>query len=125
MCNRYLFALSGFMFVILSISGCSPRINQQALKKIDFDPQAVDDKGLLHGTKVDYEFCIPRNEGYLAEIKSIVPEVLISETSQGRIRCGRDEYLCIVSAGDSNWKEKLYAVASLPYVERIIRTYYE
>ena len=112
-------------FFAASQTNCKQKPSQQVLQKIEFDHQSIDSKGMHQGVIVDYEFCIPRNQEQVDEIKSIVPEILISQTSPGRIRCSREEFLCIVSASDNTWKEKLYRIASLDYVRRIIRTYYE
>ena len=104
---------------------CQRRPSQQVLQKIEFDHQAIDANGMHQGVSVDYEFCIPREQKNIDEVKAIEPEVLISQTSQGRIRCSRPEYLCIVSTRDATWKEKLFRIAALDYVKRMIRTYYE
>lgn len=123
--QTFAFILLVSTFFTASQSTCQKKPSQQVLQKIEFDHQSVDSKGMHQGVIVDYEFCIPRNQEQVDEIKSIAPEVLISQTSQGRIRCSREEYLCIVSAADDKWKEQLYRIAGLDYVKRIIRTYYE
>ena len=112
-------------FFAASQTNCKQKPSQQVSQKIEFDHQSIDSKGMHQGVIVDYEFCIPRNQVFVDEVKSIEPELLISQTSQGRIRCSREEYLCIASARDESWKEKLYRIAALDYVKRIIRTYYE
>lgn len=95
-------------------------------QKIEFDYTAVDERGLINGqVALDYEFCIPKDEAKVAEIKKIVPDVLIPLRAKGRIRCSENEWLCIVGTNDQQWKEKLLKIASLSYVKRIVQTHYE
>jgi hypothetical protein len=99
------------------------KINQA---KIKFDYSALDDSGLRNGeVAVDYEFCIPANEAILDQILKIDPGVRVMKSSKGRIRCTDQQWLCINSTHSPGWKNKLYAIASLDYVERIEETFYE
>ena len=111
---------------LMSVSKCDKEASKKTLNKIEFDYSGLDDNGMISSEQaVDYEFCIPREEEKLTEIKSIVPEVTIPGMAKGRIGCSKEEYLCIVSTKGPDWKERLYAIASLPYVKKIIQTYYE
>lgn len=117
--------LSSMCLFLMQESDCNKASAKKNLKKIEFDVTAIDKKGMQGGTFVDYEFCIPKEEHKIAEIKSIDPSVTMPNMAKGRIGCTQDEQLCIMTTDDSEWKEKLSAVAALPYVKRIIKTYYE
>jgi len=113
-------------FVILSASKCQDNESKKTLNKIEFDYSAVDDKGLMNSeVAIDYEFCIPMDEARIAEVKAIEPDVNMPRMAKGRIGCSEEEWLCIVSTNGPKWKERLYAIASLPYVKRIVQTHYE
>ncbi len=112
--------------LMMSASDCKKDVSKKMLNKIEFDPSLIDEKGMLTSeVAVDYEFCIPRDEAKVAEVKAIEPMVNIPRMAKGRIGCSKEEYLCIVSTKGVEWKEKLYAIASLPYVKRIVQTHYE
>ena len=96
------------------------------MNKIEFDPKTVDERGLLNGTvAIDYEFCIPKDENKVEEIKSIVADVKIPRMAKGRVGCTDDQWLCIVTTNNEKWKEQLMSIAALPYVKRIVQTHYE
>ena len=110
----------------VSASTCQNEPSQEILQKIEFDYRAVDDNGLINGeVALDYEFCIPKDDKKVQEIRSIVPDVLMPRRAKGRIKCSEEEWLCIVTTNDNTWKDKLYRLASLNYVKRIIPTHYE
>ncbi len=113
--------------LLISASDCNEKnISKKPLKKIEFDYSVLDKDGMLTSVAaVDYEFCIPKDDKKVSEIKAIEPNVQIPAMAKGRIGCSKDEYLCIVSTRGDKWKDKLYAIASLPYVKRIIQTHYE
>ena len=117
--------LSSFCLILIQESNCNKASAKNNLKKIEFDITSIDEKGLQGGTIVDYEFCIPKEEDKIAAIKSIEPTVIMPNMAKGRIGCGQDEQLCIVSTNSGDWKDKLSTIASLHYVKRIIKTYYE
>ncbi len=115
-----------FTLTAMSASKCQNQPSKEILQKIEFDYGAVDEKGLINGeVALDYEFCIPKDDVKVQEIKSIVPDVLMPRMAKGRIKCSDQEWLCIVTTNDSTWKEKLYRIASLKYVKRILPTDYE
>ena len=110
----------------MSTSKCDEEVSKKTLRKIEFDQSVIDEKGMVSSVEaVDYEFCIPMDEAKVAEVKAIEPDVNMPRMAKGRIGCSKEEYLCIVSTKGPGWKERLYAIASLPYVKRIIQTYYE
>jgi hypothetical protein len=113
-------------FLTTSASQCSEKINKEALAKIQFDYSSLDENGLYRGERsLDYEFCIPATETNRKTILDCESDTRIMEKSKGRIGCAEGQWLCIVSTNDPEWKRKLYKIASLPYVDRIIETVYE
>ncbi len=122
---RTIYATIAFL-ILLGISNCNQGISKKTIRKIEFDQTMLDKNGMLNSeVALDYEFCIPMDEAKVAEVKSIEPDVNIPRMAKGRIGCTKEEYLCIVSTKGPQWKEKLYTIASLPYVKRIIQTHYE
>lgn len=91
----------------------------QSMKKINIDLSQIDENGMIgpaNGkTLVAYEFCIPRDEVKKDEVKAIDPSIQFS-TSPGRIRCSKEQFLCI---GEGGTKETLLALAELDYIDRI------
>lgn len=113
-------------FMLLSASKCQTNESDKIISKIGFDYTAVDEKGNINSeTSIDYEFCIPMDENMLAQIKAIEPDVQTPRLAKGRIGCSKEEWLCIVTTHDAKWREKLYAIASLAFVNRIVQTDYE
>ncbi|HZV70805.1 MAG TPA: hypothetical protein VFG10_14720 [Saprospiraceae bacterium] len=120
------FALLPAFFMILSGSKCQTNESEKIINKIGFDLAAVDDKGLINSqTTIDYEFCIPMDEAMLAKVKEIEPEVQTPRMAKGRIACSQEEWLIIVTTHGEKWKERLYTIASLPFVKKIVQTDYE
>lgn len=93
--------------------------------KITFDLDLISAEGLIgEGTgvqSVSYEFCIPAAEFALAEVQAIDPSVQHFPHSRGRIGCCDHQFLCIGHTHQPRWREILYQLASLSYVERIDR----
>ena len=117
--------LTAFFLMTLTASKCQD-VPADVQQKIEFDYAAVDDQGLINGeVAIDYEFCIPRDESKVDEVKKIVPDVRIPRMAKGRIGCADDQWLVIVTTNDKQWKSKLMQIASLPYVKRIVQTHYE
>lgn len=115
----------GLMLTLTNIQA-QEDISKRAHKKIQFEYTVIDDKGYLNGeTIIDYEFCIPKDEKKVAGIMAIDSTIAMPRRAKGRIGCSEDEWLCIVSNHSAGWKERLFAIASLPYVKRIIQTHYE
>jgi hypothetical protein len=97
-------------------------VSNLVLKKINFDLSQISSDGLIgppDGLRsLSYEFCIPATEQHLNEVRSINPAIQISR-SPGRIRCTKDQYLCIGETHTPQWRETLMAIAKLDYVQRI------
>ena len=125
--NSYkIFTFSLAFFICLSGTLSQEDVTKKALRKIEFEHSTIDERGYLNGEiMLDYEFCIPKDEKKVAGITSIDPEVIIPRQAKGRIGCSEDQYLCINSNHTQDWRERLFAIASLPYVKRIIQTEYE
>jgi hypothetical protein len=105
---------------------CHQHTTQDDINKIQFNYNAVDEAGLKHeGVNVDYEFCIPAKNSYAKRVLHIEPRATILSKSKGRSGCSDKEWLCIISYHDGAWKKKLFAIASLPFVEKIQETHYE
>jgi len=105
---------------------CHQHTTQEDINKIHFNYNAVDEGGLKHeGVNMDYEFCIPAKDSYAKRVLHIEPRALILAQSKGRSGCSDKEWLCIISYHDQGWKKKLFAIASLPFVEKIQETHYE
>lgn len=92
----------------------------RAMNKITFDLDEIDENGLIGPAdgkrSVAYEFCVPDNVAMLDEVRAIDPSLQCTLGSPGRIRCARDQYLCI---GEGGTRETLLKLASLDYIARI------
>jgi hypothetical protein len=99
------------------------------LGKISFDVSKLDNDGLYGppGGRValDYEFCIPAGSAFVEEVTSIDPTVTVHRSSPGRIGCSADEYLCIGSTHQEDFRRVLRALSALDYVKRIDQCVYE
>ena len=97
--------------------------------KIEFDLNLLDKDGLRGPADgkvaVSYEFSIPDNEVFRAEIRAIDPTVQFMPGSRGRIGAGKDECLCIGSTHQENFKEVLRALSEKSYISRIIECHFE
>ena len=120
-----------FLFLLLvilfsSAFQCPKKTDKVNQAKIKFDYAAIDDSGLRNGeVAVDYEFCIPADQQILDQVMKIDQGIRVMKSSRGRIGCTDQQWLCINSTHSPGWKNKLYAIASLSYVERIEETFYE
>jgi hypothetical protein len=99
------------------------------LGKISFEVSKLDDDGLYgppDGRRaLDYEFCIPARAECVKEVTSIDSTVVVHESSPGRIGCSADEYLCIGSTHQKDFRRVLRELTTLDYVKRIDRCVYE
>jgi hypothetical protein len=97
--------------------------------KIAFDLSQIRPDGLTGPpdglVSVSYEFCIPKDKAFLDEVLAVDPAIKSTPESPGRIGCGKTEYLCIGDTHNPRWKDILRQLASLDYVTRIERTYWE
>lgn len=99
------------------------------LSKVQFSLDVIRPDGLRGApdglTSVAYEFCVPTNEAIYEEIRRIDPSVKFHKSSPGRIGCSKQETLCIGETHQSKWKEKIFAISALPYVDEIRECYFE
>ena len=96
--------------------------------KIAFDLAGLGEEGLRgppDGRRaLAYEFCIPATPACRAEVATIDSTVQFMSAS-GRIGCSRDEWLCVGSTHQENFREALRRLAGLSYVERIDECFFE
>ena len=105
---------------------CHKYATQDDINKIQFNYSAIENNGFRNeGVSVDYEFCIPAKESYGKKVLRIEPQANIMEKSKGRSGCTDQQWLVVINNHDANWKNKLFAMTSLPFVERIRQTDYE
>jgi len=124
--SRNLILVLLLVFSISCMIQCHKGVTQDDINKIEFNYSAIDNTGLKHeGVNVDYEFCIPAKDSYAKKVLHIEPYANILQKSKGRSGCSDSEWLCIISNHDDEWKKKLFAIAGLPFVERIRETFYE
>lgn len=126
---------TGILWVLLCMlfaSSCKHaenRAESDSRGKIEFDLTQLDETGLIgpEGGKVSlaYEFCIPDTEAHKAEVKAIDPGIQFYPGSRGRIGAAKHQCLCIGETHRKDYEKVLYALAELPYVERIIRCWFE
>jgi hypothetical protein len=117
-----------FLIVLFGVSSfaCHNGINKVMMEKIQFDYSLIDDEGLRNGeVAVDYEFCIPASAELLEEVTGIDTGIKVMKSSKGRIGCTTQQWLLINSTHSKGWKQKLYNIARLDYVDRIVETHYE
>ncbi len=114
--------------LLISCHSSRPQPTESERQKIPFVLSQLDEDGLYgpEGGKValDYEFCIPKEEKYLQEARKIDPSLKV-QSSRGRIGCGKDQYLCLGNTHQKNYRDILYGLARLPYVERIEQAFFE
>ena len=129
--------LARFLLLALMVaaSACSApektpsAMEPEIMQKIRFDLEALNEDGLYgppDGLRaMDYEFCIPAEQKYFDEVQRIDTTVTVQAQSPGRIGCSADQVLCIGNTHQENFREVLYKLASLPYVQRIEPSYFE
>jgi len=97
--------------------------------KVDFDLDELDDNGLVGPpdgkVAVAYEFCVPKDQKLVDEVRSIDPTIAIHAESRGRVGCSPMEVLCLGSTNQPGFREVLERLCGLEYVRRIERTWYE
>jgi hypothetical protein len=97
--------------------------------KLDFDPTAIDARGLIGpaGGKrlLDYEFCAPANGPVAAYLRSLSPPPRCRPGAVGRSGCGPDQALCIGYTGSPDWLDQLCRISEQPSVNRIRRVWWE
>ncbi|MGK7939628.1 MAG: hypothetical protein AB4062_05650 [Crocosphaera sp.] len=103
--------------------------NDTILDKINFDISLISRDGLIgppDGLRsVSYEFCIPAINEAVKTIQTIDTQIDIYRQSPGRIGCRKNQYLCIAHTHNKQWKDILFSIAGLDYVEEIGRFFGE
>ena len=116
------------MAVLYACTSQKPPENPDAWKKIKLDFKQIDSEGLSGSGKakvaVNYEFCIPADEKAWRQVRKIDPSAQ-KNGGKGRVGCKENQWLVIGSTHQKNYQRILFQLASLPYVERIERTYWE
>jgi len=121
--------------IIMLLCACgsqqsSYRPDEKALEKIKFGLDHINEQGLSGPedgkTAVHYEFCIPNSPEFLRAVQKIDPSLQTQPGSKGRVGCLRGrEVLCMGNTHQEKWREILYRLAELPYVESIVQTHFE
>jgi hypothetical protein len=97
--------------------------------KISFDLGQLNDLGLYGSPSglraLDYEYCIPADPAFEAQVKAIDPTIVIFAGSKGRVGCSQGEKLCIGNTHQPEFKTVLLKLAGLPYVKKINQCFYE
>jgi hypothetical protein len=97
--------------------------------KIRLDLSGVNEDGLYgpsNGLRsLSYEFCIPARESLADDVRAIDHTIQVYPTSQGRIGCTVEQYLCIGNTHQSGFRMVLNRLAQLEYVTRIDPSYAE
>lgn len=100
-----------------------------ACSKLDFDPFELDEHGLIgrDGGKVavSYEFCVPRDQELVDQVRAIDPSVAIHAGSPGRIGCGPEQVLCVGSTHQIGFLEVLAGLCDLEHIALIQRSDFE
>jgi hypothetical protein len=118
----------------LALAACAtapadPPLTPAQRDKIQLDLALLDDRGLRgprNGLRsMGYEFCIPANERYAAEVQRIDPTLELMRGSRGRIGCAKDQYLCIGQTGQRHYRQVLERLAALDYTSRIVESTFE
>ena len=113
----------------MSVGPEVPTIDGDSLAKIHFDLTGFTEEGLYgppDGLRaLDYEFCIPADPALVDEVRAIDPTLSVFPDSPGRIGCGVDEYLCIGTTHQPDFRAVLLRLAELEYVQHIVPSYGE
>jgi hypothetical protein len=122
------------LLLALALSACGttpadPALTPAQRDKIALDLSVLDDRGLRgppNGLRsMSYEFCIPANERYAAEVQRIDPTLELMRGSRGRIGCTKNQYLCVGQTGQRNHRQVLQRLAALDYTSRIVESTFE
>ena len=127
--------LLALMAVLLSVSGSTHPLtlsgdsDASVMEKIRFDLSVLDDDGLYgppDGRRaLHYEFCIPATETHADQVRAIDPTIQVMRGSRGRIGCTADQFLCIGSTHQADFRGVLNRLAELPYIDRIEQSFAE
>ncbi|TXB64457.1 hypothetical protein [Phaeodactylibacter luteus] len=98
--------------------------------KLGFDLNEINEEGLA-GPKdglvsVHYEYCIPNSPDYIAQVRGIDPTLRLQPGAPGRSGCRPErEVLCLGHTHQPGYEKVLYELASLPYIRKISRAWFE
>ncbi len=103
--------------------------NRDGCDKLGFGLSELDEHGLIGPpdgkVAVSYEFCVPKDESAVDEVRTIDPSVAIQASSPGRVGCGPTQVLCIGSTHQPSFREILSRLCELEYITRIERAFFE
>lgn len=120
--------------LVSALSACSttpasPALTRAQQDKIAVDLSTLDDRGLRGPPRglraMSYEFCIPANERYAAEVQRIDPTLELMRGSRGRIGCTKDQYLCVGNTSQRGYRQVLERLVGLDYTSRIVESTFE
>ena len=128
--NMRIWPATALMVLGLLLTGCSVfSPSSVEMGKVRFDLEKLDSQGMYGQADgllaLSYEFCIPDNIDYVAEVMAIDPTVVVYKQSPGRIGCTDSEYLCIGNTATDSYLEVLQNLASLKYVKEIREAFFE
>jgi hypothetical protein len=93
------------------------------MQKVLIDLGKVDALGLVGPPDAQrpliYEFCVPNELDKRVEVRDLDPTVRFVSGAAGRVGCTETQILAYGSTFGGHWRERLQALASLPYVEKI------
>jgi hypothetical protein len=122
--NILIIVISFFLFAVFPVNKSAA-----SSEKITFDISQISPEGLIGPPgglrSLSYEFCIPAQDQFIEEVKSIDPNITIFPQSRGRIGCNSEQYLCLNDTHNPRWQEILFSLASLDFIEKIDRFYGE
>lgn len=117
-----LFPIFPLLTITLSLNLVNPVLAETGTDKITFDLSMISETGLIGEATglraMNYEFCIPAQAESLETVQKIDPSLIYSR-SPGRIGCQKDQYLCIGSTHQPQWREVLLQLADLSFVAKI------
>jgi hypothetical protein len=118
---------------LLCVGCCPPSIqditsDEVVQQKIRFDLSALDDEGLRgppDGLRsLTYEFCIPGDSAFVAEVKAVDPTAKVVPGS-GRISCTTNQHHMMGNTHQKNFRGVLYRLSNLDYIRRIEEVFFE
>lgn len=115
------------MLVLTALAACASAPPDSP--KIAIDLTNVNELGLRgRGTglrSVHYEFCIPPEDRYAAEVRGIDATAQLLPGIRGRIGCSGGQVLVLGNTLQRDYLRVLDRLAALPYVSRIQESHFE
>lgn len=108
------------------VAGCAPGTPPapDPMEKVRVGLAGIDDLGLVGPPEsrrpVGYEFCVPNEPELRAEVRDLDHTARFVSGAPGAAGCTDEQILVIGSTFGGRWQERLRALATLPYVERIV-----